>query len=155
MAAIGDDAYVTLKLNELEIKLCGSGTDAENGKLFTNASELAAADPHAAHAAVLFPPQAREDWVMGIHFSEESKPLAAAVDETLRACYSLCLWAGPLDANGLSGSQDDRALVRDRFAIPVRLGGGGFRPTVERLQFLTTPNNVAPHFLATEQTRGL
>ena len=43
----------------------------------------------------------------------------------------------------------------DRFAIPVRLGGGGFRPEVERALFLNTPNNVAPQFLATNQTRGL
>ena len=32
------------------------------------------------------------------------------------------------------------------------LGGGGFRPTAECAQFLNTPSNVAPQFLATEQT---
>ena len=45
--------------------------------------------------------------------------------------------------------------MRDRSVLPVRLGGGGFRPKVERAQFPNTPNNVAPQFLATEQTRGL
>ena len=29
-AAIGDDAYVAFKLKELEVELCGSGTDADN-----------------------------------------------------------------------------------------------------------------------------
>ena len=27
---------------------------------------------------------------MGVHLPEETKPLAAAVDRTLRACYALC-----------------------------------------------------------------
>ena len=92
---------------------------------------------------------------MGVHLPEETRSLAAAVDRTLRACYALCFGADPLDPNGLSESQEDRAFVRDRFALPVRLGGGGFRPKVERALFLNTPNNVAPQFLATEQTRGL
>ena len=91
---------------------------------------------------------------MGVHLPEKNKTLAAVVDRTLRACYALCFGADPLDPNGLSESQEDRAFVRDRFALPVRLGGGGFRPTVERALFLNTPNNVAPQFLATEQTRG-
>ena len=154
-AAIGDDAYVTLKLKELEVKLCGSGTDADKGTLFTIASELAAADPHAAHAAIQYSLQTRVDWVMGVHLPEETRSLAVAVDRTLRACYALCFGADPLDPNGLSESQEDRAFVRDRFALPVWLGGGGFRPAVERALFLNTPSNVAPQFLATEQTRGL
>ena len=91
---------------------------------------------------------------MGVHLPEETKPLAAAVDLTLRACYALCLGSGPHDPNGLSVSQEDRAIVRDCFVLPVRLGGGGFRPTVERALFLNTPNNVASHFLATEQNPG-
>ena len=45
--------------------------------------------------------------------------------------------------------------MRGRFVLPVRPGGCGFRPTVERAQFLDTPNNVASQFLATEQTWGL
>ena len=45
--------------------------------------------------------------------------------------------------------------MRDRFVLPVRLGGGGFRPTVERAQFHNTPNIAAPQFLAAENTRGL
>ena len=45
--------------------------------------------------------------------------------------------------------------MHDRFALPVRLGGGGFRPTAERALFLNTLNNVAPQLLATERTRGL
>jgi len=92
---------------------------------------------------------------MSVHLPEETRSLAAAVDRSLRACYALCFGAGPLDPNGLSESQEDRAFVRDRFALPVRLGGGSFRPTVERALFLNNPSNVAPQFLATEQTRGL
>ena len=72
-AAIGDDAYVTLKLKELEVKLCGSGTDTDKGELLTIASELAAADPHAAHAAIQYSLQARVDWVMGVHLPEDTK----------------------------------------------------------------------------------
>ena len=154
-AAIGDDAYVTHKLKELEVKLCGSGTDADKGELLTIASELAAADPHAAHAAIQYSLQARVDWVMSVHLPEETRSLAAAVDRTLRTCYALCFGADPLDPNGLSESQEDRAFVHDRFALPVRLGGGGFRPTAERALFLNTLNNVAPQLLATERTRGL
>ena len=63
---------------------------------------------------------------MGVHFPEETKPLAAVVDRALCSCYTLCLGAGPLDPNGLSESQEDRAFVRDRYVLPVRLGGGGF-----------------------------
>ena len=87
---------------------------------------------------------------MGVQLPGETKPLAAAVDRTLRASCALCLWANPLDPNGLSESQDNRAFVRDRFPRPVGLGGGGFRPTVVRAQFFNTPNNVAQQFLATE-----
>ena len=145
---------VTLKPKELEGKLCGSGTDVDKGKRFTTASELAAADPLAAHAAIRYSPQARVDWVMGVHFPEGTTPLAAAVDRTVRACYAPCLGAGPLDPNGLSESQEDQAFVRDHFVLPVRLRGGGFRPTVERTQFLNT-TDVAPQFLKTQQTRGL
>ena len=60
--------------------------DADKGKLFTIASELAAADPHAAHDAIKYPLHARVDWVMGVNLPEETKPLAAAVDRTLRTC---------------------------------------------------------------------
>ena len=45
--------------------------------------------------------------------------------------------------------------MRDRFVLPARLGGGGFRPALGRAQFLSTPNNVAPQFLAIEHSRGL
>ena len=99
--------------------------------------------------------QARVDWVMGVHLHEEKRPLAAAVDRTLRACYVLCFEAGPLDPIGLSESQEDRAFVRDRFSLPVRMEGGGDRPTIERALFPNTPSTVAPQFLATEQTRVL
>ena len=92
---------------------------------------------------------------MGVHQPEETKPLAAAVDRTLRACYALCLGAGPFDRNGFSESQENRAFVRGRFVLPVRLEGGGFRPTAERAQFLNTPNDAAPQFLAAQNTRGL
>ena len=146
-AAIGDDAYVTLKLKEHEVKLCGSGTDADKGALLTIALELAAADSHAAHAAIRCSLQARVNWVMGVHLPEEPRPLAATVDRTLRACYALCFGADPLDPTGLSESQEDPAFVRDRFALPVRLGGGGLQPTVERALFLNTLDNVAPQFL--------
>ena len=60
-AAIGDGAYITFKLKELEDKLCRSGTDADKGKVFTIAPQLSAADPHAAHAAIQYSPQARVD----------------------------------------------------------------------------------------------
>ena len=46
--------YITFELKELEIELCGSGADADKGKLFTTASELAAADPHTARAAIQY-----------------------------------------------------------------------------------------------------
>ena len=92
---------------------------------------------------------------MGVHLFEETKPLAAAVDLRPRACYALCLGAGPLDPNGLLGSQEGRALVRGRFVLPVRSEGGGFRPTAKRAQFLSTPNNECPKSLATGHTRGL
>ena len=69
-AAIGDDAYVTFKPKELEVKLCGSGTDADKGKLLTIASELAAVDPNAAHAAIQYSLQARLDWDMGVNLPE-------------------------------------------------------------------------------------
>ena len=144
-----------IKLKELEGKLCGSGTDADKGKPFIIASALAAADQHAAHALIQYSLQARVDCAMGVHLPEETKPLAAAVDPTLRACYAPCLWADPLDPNGFSESQEARAFVRDRFLLPVRQGGGGFRPTVERAQFLNTLNNAAPQFMAREQARGL
>ena len=127
--AIGDTAFITFKLKELEVKLHGPGADADMGKVFTFASELAAVDPHAAHAAVQYSPQVGVDWVMGVHLPEETEPLAAAVDHTLCACYALCFGAGPLDPNRLSVSHKDRAFVRDRFALPFRPGGGGFRPS--------------------------
>ena len=107
--------------------LCGSGTDADKGKLFTSASELGAADPHAAHAAIRYLLQARVDWAMGAHLPEETKP-PAAVDRTHRACYALCLRAEPHDLDGLSESQEDRTFVRDCFVLTARSGGGGFRP---------------------------
>ena len=66
------------------------------------------------------------------------------------------LRGGPsLDQNRLSESQENRAFVREGFVLPVRLGGGGFRLTVERALFPNTLKHVAPQFLAAEQTRGL
>ena len=97
--------------------------------------------------------RSRPEWTG--YLPEETKSLAAAVDRKLRACCALCLGADPLDPNGLSESLEDRTFVRDRFVLPARLGGGGFRPAVERAQFFNTPNNAAPPFLATERTRGL
>ena len=79
---------------------------------------------------------------MGVHLSEKNRPLAAAVVRTPRACYAPCLGADPLDPNGLSESQEDRAFVRNRFVLPVRLGGGGFLLTVERAQFLNATNKA-------------
>ena len=66
-AAIGDDSYVTFKLKELDVMLGGSGTDADKGKHFTIASEVAVADPNADNAAIQYSLQARVDWVMGVH----------------------------------------------------------------------------------------
>ena len=66
-ASIGGDANITSKLKELEAKPCGSDADVDKGKLFTTASELAAANPHAAHAAIQYSPQARLEWFMGVH----------------------------------------------------------------------------------------
>ena len=86
---------------------------------------------------------------MGVHLPEETRPLAAAVDRTPRACYAPCLGAGPLNPNGLSESQEDRAFVRDRLVLPVRIGGGGFRQSLERTQFPNTPKNVDPQSLLT------
>ena len=127
---------------------CGSGTNAEKGKLSPfSRNLLAAAQPHAAHAAIQYSLQARVEWVMGVRLPEETKPLVAAVDRTLRACYALFLGAGPLDPIELSESPEDRAFVRDRFALPVGLGSGGFRQTVERAQFINTPSIVAPQSL--------
>ena len=51
-AAIGDGAYAPFKPKELEAKYYGSEANADKGKPFTIASELATADPHAAHAAI-------------------------------------------------------------------------------------------------------
>ena len=45
--------------------------------------------------------------------------------------------------------------MHDRLWSPVRLGGGGFRPAVERAQFSIIPRNVAPQFLETLYTWGL
>ena len=55
---------------------------------------------------------------MGVHLPQETKPLAWAVDRTLRACYAPCFGADSLDPNGLSESQEDRAFVRDCFVLP-------------------------------------
>ena len=51
-AAIGDDSYVTFKPKELKVKLWGLGADADKSKLLAIASELVAADPQAACAAI-------------------------------------------------------------------------------------------------------
>ena len=80
-AAIGEDAYVTFKLMELEGKLFGSNTDTDKGKHFTIVSERAAADPHATQATTQYSLHSRVDWVMGVHLPEKN-----AVDRTLRAC---------------------------------------------------------------------
>ena len=109
-----------MKPKELEAQLCGSGTDADKGRLFTSASELASADPRVAQVAIYYSPQARVDCVMGVRLPEETRPLAAAVDRTLRECYAPCLGAGPLEPNGLSELQEDRAFVHDRFVLPAR-----------------------------------
>ena len=45
--------------------------------------------------------------------------------------------------------------MRGRYVLPVKLGGAGFRRTVERAHFPNTPSHVAPQFLATGHTRGL
>ena len=84
------------------------------------------------------------DWVKCVNLPEETILLAAAVDRALRACSDLFFGAGPLDPNGLSESQEDRAFVRDRFVLPVRSEGSGFRLTVKRAHFPSALMNFAP-----------
>ena len=67
-----------------------------------------------------------------------NQPLAAAVDRTPHKWNAPCLGAGPFDLSKLSESHKDRAFVRNRFALPVGLGGGGFRPKGEQARFLDT-----------------
>ena len=57
-------------------RLCGQG-DSE-GALLTVATELADADPHAAHSAILYSLQARVDYLLGTHLPEQTCELAEA-----------------------------------------------------------------------------
>ena len=45
--------------------------------------------------------------------------------------------------------------MRDRFTLPVRFGGGDFRPTMERAQFPQKNRNVATQFLEAQCTWDL
>ena len=92
---------------------------------------------------------------MSVHLHEETNCRAKSVDQALRRCYGLCLGVDPLDPDGHSEGQDDPSFVRDLFSLKVAQGGGGFRPTARRAQFLNTLNTVAPQLIATEHTRGL
>ena len=81
-AALGSEGYVKAKLKAVQDRLCGQG-DSE-GALLTVATELADADPHAAHSAILYSLQARVDYLLGTHLPEQTCELAEAVDATLR-----------------------------------------------------------------------
>ena len=52
------------KLKAVQDRLCGQG-DSE-GALLTVATELADADPHAAHSVILYSLQARVDYFLGV-----------------------------------------------------------------------------------------
>ena len=45
--------------------------------------------------------------------------------------------------------------MHDHFLLPIRFEVGGFRPTLERAQFPSTPSNVTQQFLEIGHNRGL
>ena len=76
--------------------------------------------------------------------------MANAIDQTLRKCYASSLCADFLNPDGHQAYRHDPPFVHDLFSLKTKRGGGGYRPTVQRAQYLNTVNNVLPQLLANE-----
>jgi len=68
--------------------------------------------------------------------------LAAAVDKALREAYARALGTDILNPEGDFPEQPDPTFTRDHFLLKHSQGGGGFRPTVERIPFLNSLFNA-------------
>jgi len=68
---------------------------------------------------------------------------AAAVDEALRE-KARALGTDILNPEGDFPEQPDPTFTRDRFSLEHSQGGGGFRPTVERIPFLNSLFSALP-----------
>ena len=99
---------------------------------------LAERSAHCAHTAIFYSLQSRVDYILSVHLPSQTRRLAAAVDEALREAYARALGADILNPEGDFPEQPDPTFTRDRFSLKHSQGGGGFRPTVERIPFLNS-----------------
>jgi len=99
--------------------------------------------PLRAHRRLLLAPEP-SNYVPSVHLSSQKRRLAAAVDEALREAYARALGAGILNPEGDFPEQPDPTPTRDHFSLKHSHGGGGFRPTAERIPFLNSLFSALP-----------
>ena len=105
---------------------------------------LAERSAQCAHTAIFYSLQSRLDYVLSVHLPSQTRRLVAAVDEALREAYAWALGTDILNPEGDFPEQPDPTFMRDRFSLKHSLGGGGFRPTVERIPFLNSLFSALP-----------
>ena len=143
-AAVGDDAYVQDFLLQKERELCGDPESGDVGTIARVTAALAKRSAHCAHTAIFYSLQSRVDYVLSVHLPSQTRRLAAAVDEALREAYARALGTDILNPEGDFPEQPDPTFTRDRFSLKHSQGGGGFRPTVERIPFLNSLFHALP-----------
>ena len=102
--------------------------------------------PHSAHAVTHYSSQALGDFICVTNRSCQTHHLARSLDAALFAAYKF-YHVDFLDPDGHKRNAKDSAFVRDWFCLRTSHSGGGFRPYLQRFNFLNSINNVMPRMI--------
>ena len=98
----------------------------------------------AAHTATHYSSLSLADFVCATSLPSQTRYLRMKVDLTLRRAYQRVTGTDILDPNGHSEGNPIPGFTSALFGLKVSQGGGGFRPYMERMNFLhvqhLTPN---------------
>ena len=102
--------------------------------------------PFSARYNALFS-QALDDFICATNRSCQTRHFARSLDAALRAAYKFIYHVDFLDPDGHERNAKYSAFVRDWFCLRTSQSGGGFRPYLQRFNFLNAINNVMPQMI--------
>jgi len=117
------------------------------GKIDMVTNAIGSLCPHSAHAVTHYSSQALGDFICATSRSCQTRHFARTLDAALRAAYKFIYHVDFLDPDGHERNAKDSAFVRDWFCLRTSQSGGGFRPYLQRFNFLNAINNVLPQMI--------
>ena len=138
-APIGDVLYEKEWLAAAATKISGNMQ-----KITTAIGSLC---PHAAHAVTLYSSQALGDYICATNRSCQTLFFRRELDKALRESYRFIYHVDLLDPDGHELILQDPAFVRDLFCLKMSQCGGGYRPYIDRFNFLNAINNALPQMI--------